>query len=128
MVREGTLEFLYRIGTNEAVPRKVEPEPVSDYQGISPRAEFWITALGTVSKIVAHSTQGEPAVQICTFCGIWLGTERQIFLSEIPRHWRDGRRKNFGIRAKAWQRTSCATTIRPEIRRRHEGTEGGCRI
>jgi DNA-binding winged helix-turn-helix (wHTH) protein/Tol biopolymer transport system component len=79
MVREGTLEFLYRVGTNETVPRKVEPEPVSDYQGISPRAEFWITALGTVSKIVAHSTQGGPAIQICTFCGIGWGPNGKFF-------------------------------------------------
>ena len=40
VAREGGQEFLYRIGPNKAVPQKMNPEPLAEFKGISPRGEW----------------------------------------------------------------------------------------
>ena len=68
--REGSQKFLYRVGPNETVPRKMITAPVTDFAGISPRGEWWL--FGHIS-VIARAAQGGVPSPICGFCGIAWG-------------------------------------------------------
>ena len=65
VAREGGQEFLYRIGPNEAVPQKMNPEPLAEFKGISPRGEWLLTDF---APQMAHPAQGGSPTRICSFC------------------------------------------------------------
>ena len=68
--REGSQKFLYRVGPNETVPRKMITAPVTDFAGISPRGEWWL--FGHTS-VIARAAQGGVPSPICGFCGVAWG-------------------------------------------------------
>ena len=63
--REGGQEFMNKIGPNEAAPRKMNPEPVAHFSGISHDGEWLLTG---VTPVVARRAQGASAASVCSFC------------------------------------------------------------
>jgi DNA-binding winged helix-turn-helix (wHTH) protein/Tol biopolymer transport system component len=76
VAREGGQEFVYRIGPNEAVPQKMNPEPIADFRGISPRGEWWLTE---VAPLIARPAQGGSPTRICSFCEAGWGPGSKFF-------------------------------------------------
>ena len=59
---EGKSEFVYRISPDGTEPRKMSPDPVPGFGGVSPDGEWWL--MGSI----AYPTRGGPPVHICDFC------------------------------------------------------------
>jgi Tol biopolymer transport system component/DNA-binding winged helix-turn-helix (wHTH) protein len=70
LVREGDQEFVYRVGPDETVPRRMNSQPVADFGGISPHGDWWLT---NFNRVIALPTQGGSPVRICGFCGAGWG-------------------------------------------------------
>jgi DNA-binding winged helix-turn-helix (wHTH) protein/Tol biopolymer transport system component len=73
--QEGDQEFLYSIGSNETVPRKVNSEPVVNLGGISPNGD-WL--LSGNDPVIARPLHGGSAIRVCKFCGIGWGPEGKL--------------------------------------------------
>jgi Tol biopolymer transport system component/DNA-binding winged helix-turn-helix (wHTH) protein len=67
VTHEGSQEFVYRIGPNETLPRKMVSEPVTNFAGISPRGDWWLFGH---TAVVAKPAQGGAPTPICGFCGV----------------------------------------------------------
>ena len=59
VAREGSQKFLYKVGPNETVPRKMITAPVTDFAGISPHGEWWL--FGPLSVIAGQRKEASPA-------------------------------------------------------------------
>jgi len=70
VVREGGQDFIYHVGPDETVPRKMNSESVAEFRGISPHGDWWLSDFGPV---LALPTQGGPPTRICSFCGVSWG-------------------------------------------------------
>jgi hypothetical protein len=66
VVREGGQEFVYRVGPDDAVPRKMNPESVVFFIGISARGDW---SLSGISPVLIRPAQGGLPIRICSFCG-----------------------------------------------------------
>jgi hypothetical protein len=66
-MNEGRQEFLYSVGSNETVPRKIDSEPSSEYELISPRGD-WRLQGSNPGVAIAHPISGGPPIRICSSC------------------------------------------------------------
>ncbi|HEY4050970.1 MAG TPA: winged helix-turn-helix domain-containing protein [Acidobacteriaceae bacterium] len=98
VAREGDREFVYSVGPDGTVPRKISSEPVADPAAvISPRGDWWLS--GTPN--FAHPTQGGPSIRICDFCGVGWGPGDKLFYLRFRDVGEMGGGKTFAIRLPA---------------------------
>jgi Tol biopolymer transport system component len=67
LLHEGDQEFLYSVGPNEIVPRKIDPEPSSEYEHVSPHGD-WRLLGGDPGNAIADPTPGGTPIRICSHC------------------------------------------------------------
>jgi DNA-binding winged helix-turn-helix (wHTH) protein/Tol biopolymer transport system component len=67
LVHEGSQDFLYSVGPKETVPRKIDPEPSSEYEIVSPRGD-WRLQGSNPGVAIAHPISGGPPIRICSSC------------------------------------------------------------
>jgi Tol biopolymer transport system component len=75
VAHEGDRKFVYSLGPDETVPRKIGSEPAAGFIGISPHGDWWMLGNGQsgTSFVAASPTQGGPASRICDFCNAGWG-------------------------------------------------------
>jgi hypothetical protein len=71
VAREGGQDYIYNVGLDDALPRKMNPEPVAYSIGVSPDGDWLLSGF---SPVIARPTQGGPATRLCTFCSAAWGT------------------------------------------------------
>jgi hypothetical protein len=67
LAREGGHDFMYSVGPNETVPRKMNPESGVNLSGVSPHGYWWLSSLG-FATVIAHPAQGGSSIRICSAC------------------------------------------------------------
>jgi eukaryotic-like serine/threonine-protein kinase len=75
-VHEGGQDFIYSVGPDDVVPRKMNPEPVADFIGVSPDGEWLLSGL---NPVIVRPAQGGPSTRICSFCGAGWGPGGKLF-------------------------------------------------
>jgi DNA-binding winged helix-turn-helix (wHTH) protein/Tol biopolymer transport system component len=78
VAQDGKQEFLFAIGSDETLRRKMSPEPIDNFGGISPSGE-WL--LGGAGPVIGTPLRGGPAIRFCSFCGYgWAPDRRLLYL------------------------------------------------
>jgi eukaryotic-like serine/threonine-protein kinase len=75
IAQEASMEFLYRRGSGETTPRRISPQPVENFVGLSPHGD-WL--LSGNDPVIARPPQGGPAIRVCNFCGIGWGPDGKL--------------------------------------------------
>ena len=73
---EGGLGFVYRLDEYDTSPRKISPNPVPDFRGVSPDGEWWLLS---APGPMARSVRGGPTIRLCNFCDIGWGPGGRYF-------------------------------------------------
>lgn len=69
-------EYVYRAGSNEPTARKVIPEALGDFSGVSPDGAWVLAGLW---PLVAYPSMGGPPRRICAFCSAGWGSGGKVF-------------------------------------------------
>ncbi|MGC1298649.1 MAG: winged helix-turn-helix domain-containing protein [Alloacidobacterium sp.] len=75
LARDGDKEFLYCITPGETVPKKVNPQPVVTFVGVSPQGNLLLSG---INPTMGSPARGGPATRICDFCGIGWGPDGKL--------------------------------------------------
>ena len=78
LMNEGSQEFLYSVGSNETMPRKIDSEPSSEYELISPRGD-WRLLGSDPGDAIAYPILGGPPIRICSSCEAGWGPGGRFF-------------------------------------------------
>jgi hypothetical protein len=54
---EGNQEFVYSVGPDETVTRKINPVPVAVFMGISPHGDWWLSGLNPAHPAVIRESE-----------------------------------------------------------------------
>jgi DNA-binding winged helix-turn-helix (wHTH) protein/Tol biopolymer transport system component len=76
VAQDGKQDFLFAIGSDETISRKMSPEPIDSFGAISPSGE-WL--LGGASPVIATPLRGGPAIRFCSFCGYGWNSDGRLF-------------------------------------------------
>ena len=73
--REGEQEFVYTIGVNEALPRKVNPQPGGN-TGLSSSGDWWLMGF---TPVIARSKRGGAPIRVCSSCSAGWAPDGRFF-------------------------------------------------
>jgi eukaryotic-like serine/threonine-protein kinase len=74
--RDGGSAFIYRMQPNDATPRRVSRDPVSDFRLVSPDGEWFLSSW---KGLTAVSLRSSSTVRICDFCDVGWGPGGKFF-------------------------------------------------
>jgi eukaryotic-like serine/threonine-protein kinase len=93
-VLEGSSEFVYRVEPNGTEPRKMSPDPVPLFKGVSPDGQWWLS--GFTPPIVRPARGGSP-VRICDSCAVGWGPGGKFLYLRFRNVGEMGGGKTFAI-------------------------------
>jgi hypothetical protein len=92
---DGESAFVYRMGSNDATPRKVIRDPVSNSALVSPDGE-WVVS--SSNGLMAQPASGGSSTRICDFCNVGWGPGGKFFYLRLREIGHLGGGKVFAIR------------------------------